>query len=202
VAQQAGLDFVHVNGASGDKFLPEIIGGGALFLDFDNDGWLDVFLVDGGSFADLSVARRARHRLYRNRRNGTFADVTDASNIRPRGYGMGACAGDIDNDGLTDLYITNAALHNPNFLVDPNMTNFAQNWEVGMGDELGTVQGSYAVEQTANGPRLRITVTANPNNRQVKVEPHLSIPSSAIGKSMMARWRVDGLRAEPPSRRR
>jgi len=87
---------------------------------------------------------------------------------------------------------TNAALHNPNFLVDPNMTNFAQNWEVGMGDELGTVQGSYAVEQTANGPRLRITVTANPNNRQVKVEPHLSIPSSAIGKSMMARWRVDG----------
>jgi len=107
VAQQAGLDFVHVNGASGDKFLPEIIGGGALFLDFDNDGWLDVFLVDGGSFADLSVARRARHRLYRNRRNGTFADVTDASNIRPRGYGMGACAGDIDNDGLTDLYITN-----------------------------------------------------------------------------------------------
>ena len=69
VAREAGLDFVHVNGASDDKFLPEIIGGGALFLDFDNDGWLDVFLVDGGSLADPSVARRARHRLYRNRRN-------------------------------------------------------------------------------------------------------------------------------------
>ena len=107
VARQAGLDFVHVNGASDEKFLPEIIGGGALFLDFDNDGWLDVFFVDGGSFADPSVAKRARHRLYRNRRNGTFADVTDASNIRHRGYGMGACAGDVDNDGLTDLYITN-----------------------------------------------------------------------------------------------
>ena len=107
VARQAGLDFVHVNGASDDKFLAEIIGGGALFLDFDNDGWLDVFFVDGGSFADPSVARRARHRLYRNRRNGTFADVTDASNIRHRGYGMGACAGDVDNDGLTDLYVTN-----------------------------------------------------------------------------------------------
>ena len=106
VARQAGLDFVHVNGASDEKFLPEIIGGGGLFLDFDNDGWLDVFLVDGGSFADPAVARRARHRLYRNRRNGTFADVTDASNIRHRGYGMGACAGDIDNDGLIDLYIT------------------------------------------------------------------------------------------------
>jgi enediyne biosynthesis protein E4 len=87
--------------------LPEIIGAGGLFLDFDNDGWLDVFLVDGGSFADPAVARRARHRLYRNRRNGTFEDVTDASNIRHRDYGMGACAGDVDNDGLIDLYITN-----------------------------------------------------------------------------------------------
>ena len=107
VAQQAGLDFIHVNGASDQKFLPEIIGAGGLFLDFDNDGWLDVFLVDGGSFADPKVARRARHRLYRNRRNGTFEDVTDASNIRHRDYGMGACAGDVDNDGLIDLYITN-----------------------------------------------------------------------------------------------
>src|SRR5687768_3671284 len=113
VARQAGLDFLHVNGASGEKFLPEIIGGGGLFLDFDNDGWLDVFLVDGGSFADPAVARRARHRLFRNQHNSTFADVTDASNIRHRGYGMGACAGDVDNDGLTDLYITNVG---PNVL--------------------------------------------------------------------------------------
>jgi enediyne biosynthesis protein E4 len=105
-AREAGLDFIHVNGASEERFLPEITGGGGLFLDFDNDGWLDVFLVDGGSFADPAVARRARHRLYRNRGNGTFEDVTDASNIHHRDYGMGACAGDIDNDGLIDLYIT------------------------------------------------------------------------------------------------
>jgi hypothetical protein len=107
VAREVGLNFVHVNGASGEKFLPEIIGAGGLFLDFDNDGWLDVFLVDSGSFADPSLARRARHRLYRNRRNGTFEDVTGASNIRHRDYGIGACAGDVDNDGLIDLYITN-----------------------------------------------------------------------------------------------
>jgi hypothetical protein len=113
-ARQAGLDFIHVNGASAEKFLPEIIGAGGLFLDFDNDGWLDVFLVDGGSLADPAVARRARHRLFRNRRNPStssgqalFEDVTDASNIRHRDYGMGACAGDVDNDGLIDLYITN-----------------------------------------------------------------------------------------------
>jgi enediyne biosynthesis protein E4 len=107
VARSAGLDFIHVNGASDQRLLPEILGPGGLFLDFDNDGWLDVFLVDGGSLADAAVARQARHRLYRNRGNGTFEDVTTASGIRRRDYGMGACAGDYDNDGLIDLYVTN-----------------------------------------------------------------------------------------------
>ena len=106
-ARAAGLDFVHVNGASEAKHFPEIMGSGGLFFDFDDDGWLDIFLVDGGSFADRAVAGRARHRLFRNRGNGTFADVTAASGIRHRNYGMGACAGDYDNDGLIDLYITN-----------------------------------------------------------------------------------------------
>jgi hypothetical protein len=113
VAVQAGLDFVHVSGASDERFLPEITGAGGLFFDFDDDGWLDLFLVDGGSFADPALAGRARHRLYRNRRNGTFEDVTDASSIRHRDYGMGACAGDVDNDGRIDLYITNVG---PNVL--------------------------------------------------------------------------------------
>jgi hypothetical protein len=106
VASSRGLDFVHVNGASDEKFFPEIMGSGGLFFDVDDDGWLDVLLVDGGSFADPGVARRARHRLYRNRGNGSFEDVTAASGIRNGAYGMGACAGDADNDGLIDLYIT------------------------------------------------------------------------------------------------
>src|SRR6187431_2561599 len=67
VASAAGIDFVHTNGASEQRLIPEIIGSGGLFFDFDNDGWLDVFLVDGGSLADAAVASRARHRLYRNR---------------------------------------------------------------------------------------------------------------------------------------
>jgi enediyne biosynthesis protein E4 len=107
IARAAGIDFVHTNGASEHKFFPEIMGSGGLFLDFDNDGWLDILLVDGGSFADLAVAKRSRHRLYRNRGNGTYEDVTANSGIVPLAYGMGGCAGDVDNDGLVDLYITN-----------------------------------------------------------------------------------------------
>jgi hypothetical protein len=106
VARTAGLTASHINGASADMFFPEIMGSGGLFLDADNDGWLDVFLVDGGSFADPALAKRARHRLYRNAGNGTFADVSAGAGIQHRDYGMGACAGDVDGDGLTDLYIT------------------------------------------------------------------------------------------------
>jgi hypothetical protein len=107
VAREAGLDFQHVNGASADKHLAETMGSGGLFFDYDGDGWIDIFLVDGGSIADPAVARTARHRLYRNRGNGTFEDTTGRSGIRHRGYGMGACAGDYDNDGRVDLYLTN-----------------------------------------------------------------------------------------------
>ena len=113
IAAAAGVNVTHVNGASPDKYFAEIMGSGGLFLDFDDDGWVDIFLVDGGSIADPRVAATARHRLYRNRRNGTFEDVSARSGIRHREYGMGACAGDYDNDGLVDLYVTN---YGPNAL--------------------------------------------------------------------------------------
>src|SRR5688572_2154925 len=113
ISAEAGLAFTHVNGASPQKHFVEIMGSGGLFFDFDNDGWIDVFLVDGGSETDPMVARTARHRLFRNRQNGTFEDVTARSGIRHREYGMGACAGDFDNDGAVDLYVTN---YGPNVL--------------------------------------------------------------------------------------
>ena len=113
VAAAAGIAFTHVNGATPERHLAEIMGGGGLFFDYDADGWLDVFLVDGGSLVDRAVAARARHRLFRNRGNGTFQDVTGASGIVHRAYGMGACAADFDNDGRIDVYVTNAG---PNIL--------------------------------------------------------------------------------------
>ncbi len=120
VAKAIGLSFTHVNGASADKYLVETMGSGAAFLDYDNDGWIDLFVVDGGSIAGgqgkpgaPKPETKAAHRLFHNEGNGIFKNVTAASGIVHREYGMGACAGDIDGDGRTDLYITN---YGPNTL--------------------------------------------------------------------------------------
>jgi hypothetical protein len=119
-AEAAGLDFVHVNGASGRFYYPEILPPGVGFLDFDNDGDLDVYLVQSGRLgagdrASESGTSSAGGRLYRNDLapgpGGTpalrFTDVTAASGLDARGFGLGVAAGDYDNDGWVDLYLTN-----------------------------------------------------------------------------------------------
>lgn len=118
-AKEAGLDFVHVNGMTGKFYQPEIMAPGAGFVDIDNDGDLDVYLVQGqvlGTGTPLIPPPPGPlgDRLYRNdlqvaadgTRTNRFTDITAQSGIRPRGYGMGVAAGDIDNDGLVDLYLT------------------------------------------------------------------------------------------------
>jgi len=103
IAARAGVDFVHRSGHESRHYLPEIMGGGAALFDMDNDGFLDLYLVQSGSLADPSAGG---NRLYRNRGDGTFEDVTERSGAGVGGYGMGVAAGDFDNDGFTDLYVT------------------------------------------------------------------------------------------------
>jgi len=105
-AAEAGLDFLHRTGAEGGFLFPETIGGGAALLDVDDDGFLDVFLVQSGWFDDRP-REGATHRLFRNRGDATFEDITEASGVDREGYGMGVAAGDYDGDGRTDLYVTN-----------------------------------------------------------------------------------------------
>ena len=111
VAGSVGIDFVHETGAQGDYQLPEIIGSGCAWIDYDLDGDLDVFLIGAGR-----DARSARNRLFRNdaqssetdtgRTRVRFTDVTRASGVGDAGYGMGCAVGDYDADGDPDIYVT------------------------------------------------------------------------------------------------
>lgn len=111
-AAARGIDFLHVSGHRERFYIPEIVGGGAAMIDFDQDGWLDIYLVQSGSLYDAD-APLPSNRLYRNRGDGTFIDVTPQSGTGDTGYGIGVAVGDFDNDGFPDLYITNVG---PNVL--------------------------------------------------------------------------------------
>ena len=105
VTRQAGIDFRHTSGAYGGKLLPETLGSGCAFLDYDADGWQDVLLVNGMDWPGHHRARTTL-RLYHNNRNGTFTDVTKSAGLDAEIYGMGVAIGDYDNDGFPDILVT------------------------------------------------------------------------------------------------
>jgi hypothetical protein len=168
-AEQSGLDFVHVNGASGEFYYPEILPPGVAMLDYDNDGDLDVYIVQGGRLGAGKPERDAvaapngplplKGRLYRNdlqvqpdgARQRHFTDVTEASGIDAAAYGLGVAAGDVDNDGWVDLLLTNFG---PNRLYRNNgngtFTDVTQ--QSGIRDESGRFAVSAAfVDYDRNG---------------------------------------------------
>jgi enediyne biosynthesis protein E4 len=104
--QASGIRWVHTSGKSPDHFLPETTGAGCAFFDYDNDGWMDIYLVNSGKCDFFDPQPPLRNALYRNNRDGTFTDVTERAGVSGGGYGQGVAVGDYDGDGFPDLYVT------------------------------------------------------------------------------------------------
>jgi hypothetical protein len=102
----SGIRWKHDAGKSPTKYLPESTGPGCAFLDYDNDGWMDIYLVNSGQCSFFTPQKPLRNALYRNNRDGTFTDVTEKAGVPGGGYGMGVAAGDYDGDGFPDLFVS------------------------------------------------------------------------------------------------
>jgi len=105
-SERSGIAWVHENAMSPDRFLPETMGPGVAFLDYDNDGWMDVYLVQSGPCDFYKPAVPLGNALYRNNRDGTFTDVTERAGVAGGTFGMGVAVGDYDNDGWPDMLVT------------------------------------------------------------------------------------------------
>src|SRR5438094_5406455 len=107
VAREAGLNHTTVfGGEASNKYLLETTGTGVAFIDFDNDGWLDLFFVNGSTLEGFPTDKAPTNHLYRNKADGTFEDVTIRAGLVASGWGQGACVGDYDGDGYDDLFVS------------------------------------------------------------------------------------------------
>jgi enediyne biosynthesis protein E4 len=118
ITREAGINFMHINGAFGSKWMPETVGSGGGFLDYDNDGLMDIFLVNSSEWPGQGTGMDTSPKLFRNMGDGTFRDVSAEAGLDFSIYGMGSCFADFDGDGDVDIYLTavgnNRLLRNDN----------------------------------------------------------------------------------------
>ena len=107
VTQETGITFKHTDGGSGERHLVETVSAGLALLDYDNDGDVDIYFLNGAPLKGTKVDPKPRNRLYRNDGGMTFSDVTREAGVGDEGFGLGIAAGDYDNDGDVDIYLNN-----------------------------------------------------------------------------------------------
>jgi hypothetical protein len=138
VTRQTGIDFVHTDGSSGQRYIVETVCGGLALLDYDGDGDVDIYFLNGAPLPGTQVTHAPRNALYRNDGNWRFTDVTQRAGVGDTGYGLGVCTGDYDNDGDTDIYVNNFG---PNVLYrnngDGTFTDVTQAAGVAAGHQVG-----------------------------------------------------------------
>jgi hypothetical protein len=185
--KQSGVTFVLNNGTTDDKPIIDSTLGGVALLDYDNDGYLDVFFTNGASIPGLNKSNPAfSNRLYHNNHDGTFTDVTERAGVAGEGYSMGAAAADYDNDGWTDLYVTgvnrNILYHNNKDGTFTDVTQKAGVTGISAGKKLWSVSAAWI--DYDNDGLLDLFVTNyldwSPENSRVCGQPgkRLSCPPS------------------------
>lgn len=106
IAKNAGITATHITGSKDQRYILETTGSGVAMFDYDNDGWIDLFMVNGTTLDGFPKGQEPTNHLYRNKHDGTFEDVTEKANLVRSGWGQGVCVGDFDNDGDEDLMVT------------------------------------------------------------------------------------------------
>ena len=143
VSAKAGIRFKHTDGRSGQRYFLETLGAGAAWFDYDRDGDLDIYFVNGAGLPGAEFDVSPTNALYRNNGNMTFTEVTNGAKVGDGGYGFGCCVGDYDNDGWPDLYVTNFG---PNILYrnngDGSFSNVTEG--TGVGGERWSSSAAFA----------------------------------------------------------
>ncbi|UCD51075.1 MAG: CRTAC1 family protein [Phycisphaerales bacterium] len=138
VSRQSGISFVHTDGSSGQRYIVETVTAGLALFDYDNDGDIDIYFLNGAPLKGTTAKVAPRNALYRNEGNWTFTDVTAQAGVGDTGYGLGVAAGDYDNDGDRDLYLNN---YGPNVLYrnngDGTFTDVTEKAGVANGHQVG-----------------------------------------------------------------
>lgn len=190
VAEEAGLRFQHVSGSKEKRYILEAMGSGVAWLDYNRDGWPDLYLVNGGKWSELlQGSSTVSNALYRNNGDGTFADVTRRAGVGDSHWGMGVAVGDYDNDGWDDLYLCN---YGSNTLYRNNRdgTFTDVTTQAGVGDRRWNMSASFADYDNDGKVDLYVTSTVRFDHRKPP-------PMECLYRSMVVHCGPLGLATDP-----